>query len=59
MKPIKEGGVKPDVVVDLTVQALRERDKGTTQTAKPEDDLILKKALELYSAPQTASKKAA
>jgi len=60
-KPIKEGGVKPDVVVDLTVQALRDRDlrKGTTAAPKPEDDLILKKALELYTTPQQAMKKAA
>ena len=60
-KPIKEGGVKPDVVVDLTVQALRDRDlhKGSTTVPKPEDDLILKKALELYTTPQTAMKKAA
>lgn len=61
MKPIKDGGVRPDVVVDLTVQALRDRDtrKGVATPAKPDDDLILKKALELYGAPQTAMKKAA
>ena len=60
-KPIKEGGVKPDVVVDLTVQAIRERDirKGHAMAPKPEDDLILKKALELFTEPQQASKKAA
>ena len=60
-KPIKEGGVKPDVVVDLTVQALRDRDlrKGATTAPKPEDDLILKRALELYTTPQQAMKKAA
>ena len=60
-KPIKEGGVKPDVVVDMTLQVLRDRDshKGAVPPLKPEDDVILKKALELYSSPQTALKKAA
>ncbi len=62
MKPIKEGGVKPDVPVDLTAQALRDRDtKGPLAPPKPQDDLILKKALELYNEPQqsVATKKAA
>ena len=60
LKPIKEGGVKPDVTVDLTVQALRDRDaRKAGAPMKPEDDLILKKAIELYGEPQTASKKAA
>jgi len=58
LKPIKEGGVKPDVVVDLTAQSLRDRD---TKEAKPRPDLILEKALQLYSEPQqsAAAKKAA
>jgi carboxyl-terminal processing protease len=46
LKTIKDGGVKPDVVVDLTAQALRD----PNNTTKPEDreDLILEKALSLY-----------
>lgn len=56
MKPIKEGGVKPDVVVDLTAQALRDRDG---KSAAPQEDLILEKALSLYNEPQTVLKKAA
>ena len=57
LKPIKDGGVRPDVVVDLTAQALRERD---AKEQKPREDLILDKALSLFSEPQhTAAKKAA
>ncbi len=46
LKAIKDGGVKPDVTVDLTAQALRD----PNNTTKPEDreDLILEKALSLY-----------
>jgi carboxyl-terminal processing protease len=59
LKPIKEGGVKPDVVVDLTSQALRDRD--SKQPPKPREDLILQKALSLFNEPQQSvtSKKAA
>lgn len=57
LKPIKEGGVKPDVLVDLTPQVLLERD--TTQPPAPEEDLILEKALSLYNEPATVLKKAA
>ena len=56
LKPIKDGGVKPDVPVDLTVQALRERDG---KNGGPEEDLILEKALALFNEPQTVLKKAA
>jgi carboxyl-terminal processing protease len=58
LKPIKDGGVKPDVVVDLTAQALRERD---SKDKGPKQDLILEKALSLFSEPQqsAAAKKAA
>ena len=58
LKPIKDGGVKPDVVVDLTAQALRERD---AKDKTPKQDLILEKALSLFSEPQqsAAAKKAA
>ncbi|HEY6843309.1 MAG TPA: S41 family peptidase, partial [Thermoanaerobaculia bacterium] len=56
LKPIKDGGVKPDVLVDLTVQAIRERDG---KASGPEEDLILEKALSLYNEPQTILKKAA
>jgi carboxyl-terminal processing protease len=59
LKPIKDGGVKPDVVVDLTAQALRDRDSKGQQ--KPKQDLILEKALSLFAEPQqsAAAKKAA
>jgi carboxyl-terminal processing protease len=57
LKPIKEGGVKPDVVVDLTAQAILDRD---AKEKKPRQDLILEKALALFNEPQqNAMKKAA
>jgi carboxyl-terminal processing protease len=58
LRPIKDGGVKPDVVVDLTAQALRDRD---SKDKGPKQDLILEKALSLFSEPQqtAAAKKAA
>src|SRR5260370_23794174 len=49
LRPIKDGGVKPDVVVDLTAQALRDRDSKET---KPKQDLILEKALSPLADPQ-------
>jgi carboxyl-terminal processing protease len=59
MKAIKAGGIRPDVIVDLTSLALRDPDaKGTPHAAaKPKDDLILQKALQLFNEP--AAKKAA
>jgi carboxyl-terminal processing protease len=58
LKPIKDGGVKPDVVVDLTAQALRDRD--AKESTKPKQDLILEKALSIFNTPQqNAAKKAA
>ncbi|HSP35614.1 MAG TPA: S41 family peptidase [Thermoanaerobaculia bacterium] len=46
MKPIKDGGIKPDVVVDLTPLAIHDpSDKNAPKTRK---DLILEKALSLY-----------
>ena len=60
MKAIKAGGIRPDVIVDLTALALRDSDsstKGAPATPKPKDDLILQKALQLFSEP--AAKKAA
>ena len=55
LKPIKDGGVKPDVVVDLSSQALREPGEPT----KPREDLILNKALQLFNEEPAAAKKAA
>ena len=57
LKPIKDGGVKPDVTVDLTSQALRDRD---SKDLKPREDLILNKALSLFNetAPVQAKKAA-
>lgn len=60
LKPIKDGGVKPDVVVDLTAQVLRDpnakNDASTPKTPKP--DVILEKALQLFSEPAAAKKAA-
>jgi len=49
LKPIKDGGVKPDVVVDLTAQALRDRNGSDAKQQQPVDDLILEKALQLFN----------
>jgi carboxyl-terminal processing protease len=59
LKPIKDGGVKPEVIVDLTAQVLRDpnaKNDGTPK--KPQPDVILEKALQLFSEP-VAAKKAA
>ncbi len=61
LKAITDTGVKPDVLVDLSAQALEDSDaKGKRE---PKDDLILNKALQLFGAePQrtkVAEKKAA
>jgi carboxyl-terminal processing protease len=57
LKPIKETGVRPDVVVDLSSQAIKEPGAKPEQTDK--EDLILQKALSMFGEPQTAAKKAA
>ncbi len=59
LKPIKDGGVKPDVVVDLTSQGLRDRNAEKDRTQKPREDVILNKALQLFGDPQHSAKKAA
>ena len=59
LKPIKDGGVKPDVVVDLTSQALRDRNAEKDRTQKPREDVILNKALQLFGDSPVAAKKAA
>ncbi len=46
MKPIKDGGIKPDVVVDLTPLAIK--DPNDKAASKTREDLILEKALSLY-----------
>jgi carboxyl-terminal processing protease len=62
LKPIKDGGIRPDVVVDLAVQSLRDADKTTDKSApaKPKEDLILQRALSLFNetAPAPAKKAA-
>lgn len=59
LKPISDAGVRPDVVVDLTAQVLEtEETKGKPK--KDNEDLILKKALQLFGVqPPVAQKKAA
>ena len=58
LKPITDAGIRPDVIVDLTAQALD--DEETKGKKKEKEDLILKKALQLFGAqPAVAEKKAA
>ena len=59
LKAIGDAGVKPDVVVDLTAQALRE--PGDQGKEDPKHDLILNKALQLFGAeaPAVAGQKKA
>ena len=59
LKPIKDGGVRPDVIVDMTSLALKDPNVKADPKA-PKEDPILDKALSLFSAPQQqAQKKAA
>ena len=55
LKPIKERGVKPDVLVDLSSVALRD----DSEEQKPKEDLILRKALSLFGEEAAPLKKAA
>jgi carboxyl-terminal processing protease len=58
LKAITETGIKPDVIVDLSSQSIRDPEgKGKDKTK--EEDLILEKALELYGVSSRAEKKAA
>lgn len=59
LKAITETGIKPDVTVDLSGQAIR--DPEAKGKPRDEEDLILGKALELYGVQRTAvpQKKAA
>jgi carboxyl-terminal processing protease len=59
LKAITDTGVKPDVMVDLSAQALEDRTEKGKQELK--EDLILNKALQLFGAqpPPIAQKKAA
>jgi C-terminal processing protease CtpA/Prc len=58
LKAIGETGVRPDVIVDLSAQAIR--DPNAKGPQKDDHDLILEKALELYGvAPRVPEKKAA
>jgi carboxyl-terminal processing protease len=61
LKPIKDGGVKPDVIVDLSSQALRDPSAAGKPADSPREDLILNKALSLYGVQPAAAatKKAA
>jgi carboxyl-terminal processing protease len=57
LKPIKEAGIRPDVLVDLTSQAIT--DPGDSAAKRKKEDLILIKALQLFGAEPAAEKKAA
>ena len=60
LKPITDAGIRPDVTVDLTAQALEEEEAKGSKRKKDEEDLILKKALQLFGAEApVAQKKAA
>ena len=58
MKPIKDGGIRPDVVVDLTAQVLKDPGEKKDQKTTNREDLILNKALSLFEEPQAAKKAA-
>lgn len=60
LKAITDSGIKPDVVVDLSTQALDEEGKKAKKLER-KDDLILQKALQLFGVPANAvaEKKAA
>ncbi len=57
LKAITDTGIKPDVVVDLSAQAIRDPEEKGKESE--EEDLILDKALELYGVTRAAEKKAA
>ena len=57
LKAIGETGVRPDVIVDLSSQAIR--DPNAKGPKKSEEDLILEKALELYGVDARAEAKKA
>ena len=57
LKAIGDAGIRPDVMVDLSAQALDESGAKKDKRQKPEEDLILDKALQLFGAQ--AQKKAA
>ncbi len=59
LKAITDTGIRPDVVVDLSAQAIA--DPNETRKTNDEDDLILEKALEIFGAKraEVAEKKAA
>lgn len=57
LKPIKETGIRPDVIVDLTSQAIL--DPNAKESTKKKEDLILNRALQLFGASPVAEKKAA
>jgi len=54
LKAITDTGIRPDVVVDLSAQALADPNEPAKKSE--EDDLILDKALELFGASKTEAK---
>ena len=57
LKAIGETGVRPDVIVDLSSQSIRDPEDKSPK--KSEEDLILEKALELYGVDARAAQKKA
>jgi carboxyl-terminal processing protease len=56
LKAITDTGVKPDVTVDLSAQALEDSETKGKGKHEPKDDLILNRALQLFGAKPPASK---
>jgi carboxyl-terminal processing protease len=57
LKPITDAGIRPDILVDLSAQALaqtEDKDGNPVRRRKAQEDLILKKALELFGAEPSA-----
>jgi carboxyl-terminal processing protease len=63
LKAIGDAGIKPDVLVDLSAQALEDPKEKKGKKSEPKEDLILNKALQLFGAQPpsvaVAQKKAA
>jgi carboxyl-terminal processing protease len=56
LKPISESGLRPDVIVDLTEEAI---DGESPTSVKSKEDVIMKKALSIFGEQRESVKKAA
>jgi carboxyl-terminal processing protease len=55
LKPIKEQGIRPDVLVDLSANAAPEPGSKEAGKKQPQTDAIMEKALSLFTEPQQAA----